>query len=81
MNILQLTELLGWASIINIFFILLQTMVLIFMKEVIVSIHKKMFGFEEKELNSKYFDFLSSYKLMTLFFMFSPYIALKIMGY
>jgi hypothetical protein len=33
-----------------------------------------------KELDSKYFDFLSPYKIMTLVFIVAPYIALKIMG-
>ncbi len=35
---------------------------------------------DERELNTKYFDFLSHYKIVTLVFIFVPYIALKIMG-
>ena len=80
-TISQLTELLGWASIINIAYLLLATLIFMFMRETVASIHSKMFEVEEKELNSKYFDFLSSYKIVTSVFMIAPYIALKIMGH
>lgn len=76
----QLTELLGWASVINIGYLFVATLVVIFMKGTVTSIHSKMFDINEDELGSKYFDFLSHYKIMTLVFMVAPYIALKIMG-
>lgn len=79
-TISQLTELLGWASVINIAYLLLATLILVFMRGTISSIHIKMLDIEEKELSSKYFDFLSIYKIVTLVFMVAPYIALKIMG-
>jgi hypothetical protein len=79
-TISQLTELLGWASIINIAYLLLATLIFMFMRGTISSIHKKMFDINENELGSKYFDFLSIYKIVTLVFMVAPYIALKIMG-
>jgi hypothetical protein len=80
MTVSQLTELLGWASIINIAYLLLATTMLVFMRGLIFSIHQKMFGVDEKDLSVKYFDFLSHYKIMTLVFFVAPYIALKIMG-
>jgi len=76
----QLTELLGWASVINIGYLFLATIILMFMSGTVSSIHSKMFNIDEKEIRSKYFDFLSSYKIVTLVFMVAPYIALKIMG-
>ena len=79
-TISQLTELLGWAAVINIAYLLLATLIIIFMRGTISSIHTKMFDIEKKELSSKYFDFLSSYKIVTLVFIVGPYIALKIMG-
>jgi hypothetical protein len=80
MTLSQLTELLGWASIINIAYLCLATVILMVMRGTVASIHSKMFGVEEKELNPKYFDFLSTYKIMTLVFIVAPYLALKIMG-
>jgi hypothetical protein len=80
MTISQLTELLGWASVINIGYLFLATIVITLMRGFASSIHSKMFNIDEKELVSKYFDFLSNYKIVTLVFMVAPYIALKIMG-
>ena len=76
----QLTELLGWASIINIAYLLLATSIIKFKRDTISSIHSKIFNLDEAELRSKYFDFLSIYKIVTLVFFVAPYIALKIMG-
>ena len=80
-TISQLTEILGWASVINIAYLLLATLLLIFMKEKISEIHGKLFDIDKQDLNSKYFDFLSLYKIATLVFIVAPYIALKIIGY
>ena len=80
MTISQLTELLGWASIINVGYLFLATIVVMSMRGTVSSIHSKMLNVDEKELSSKYFDFLSNYKIVTLVFMVAPYIALKIMG-
>ena len=76
----QLTELLGWAAIINIAYLLLATIVIVYMKGAISSIHSAMFRMDGEELDSKYFDFLGNYKIATLVFIVAPYIALKIMG-
>jgi hypothetical protein len=80
-TISQLTELLGWASVINVGYLFLATIILMFMRGTVSSIHSKMLDIDEKELSSKYFDFLSNYKIVTLVFMVAPYIALKIMGH
>ncbi len=79
-TISQLTELLGWASLINIAYLVLASIVLMFMRGTITSIHSKLLDLDEKELKLKYFDFLSTYKIVTLVFMVAPYLALKIMG-
>ena len=80
-TISRLTELFGWASVINIAYLLLATLMLIYMKSSVTSIHKKLFDIDGKELNSKYFDFLSTYKIVMLVFIVAPYIALKVMGH
>lgn len=80
MTVSQLTELLGWASVLNIAYLVLATASLMLMRGTISSIHSKMFDIDKKELSSKYLDFLSIYKIVTLVFMVAPYIALKIMG-
>ena len=68
----QLTEFLGWVSVINIAYLMLATLFLVFTKDRISSIHIKLFGIDKQEINSKYFDFLSIYKVCLLYTSPSP---------
>jgi len=76
----QITELLGWAAIINIGFLVIETAILTLTKSAPITLHSKLFGIPEKDLPLIYFKYLASYKTLTLVFIISPYIALKIMG-
>ena len=77
----QITEILGWASVLNMVFLLFAAISLVVMKSAIISIHSKMFGVPESDLTIIYFKYLANYKTLTLIFFVSPYIALKIMGH
>jgi hypothetical protein len=79
-TISQLTELLGWVALLNMGYLLIATLLLVFMRGSVSSIYSKMFDLDEADLSSKYFSFLSNYKVVTLVFVLTPYIALKIMG-
>ena len=79
MTITQLTELLGWAVLINLAYLSLASIAVVFFKEAITSIHSKMFDLEEKQLAPVYLSFLSQYKVMTLVFFVASYLALTIM--
>jgi hypothetical protein len=79
-TISQLTAFLGWATIINIAYLTLASVMLILMKETIRSIHSRMFDVDENKIGHMYFSFLSNYKVVTMAFFAAPYIALKIMG-
>ena len=76
----QLTEFLGWASVINIGYLLFSTLLIVAMKPVIASIHSKMFGVSEKDLSLVYFKYLANYKILSFIFVVAPYVSLKIMG-
>lgn len=76
----ELTEFLGWLSIINIAYLVLATLIMVFAKDAIASIHSKWLRIDSKGLEAKYFDFLSQYKVATMIFSVAPYIALKLMG-
>lgn len=77
----QLTELLGWASVLNLGFLTLSTVLLIALKPMVSSIHSKMFGIPESELLLIYFKYLANYKILTFVFIVAPYIALKLMDH
>ncbi len=80
MTIEALTELLGWASVVNITILLLSTLALIIMRGAITGIHSKLFGLDEKDLGRAYFQYLAQYKIAIIVLNISPYIALKIMS-
>ncbi len=74
-----LTELLGWASIINIVILLFSTILLIAMRGTISKVHSKLFGLDEKDLGRAYFQYLAQYKIAIIVLNIAPYIALKCM--
>ena len=76
----SLTELLGWASIINSAILLFSTLLLISMRGVISKLHSTLFGLDEKDLGRAYFQYLAQYKIAIIVLNITPYIALKIMS-
>lgn len=79
MSITELTELLGWGSVINIVFLMLSFLMVTFMRQTAVQIHSKVFGLKEEDLLRGYFQYLAQYKIVVLVFFVVPYLALKIM--
>ena len=77
----QLTTLFGWASILNIGFLFFSTTMLVLARPLVASVHSKMFDIPESELSTIYFKFLANYKVLSIIFTFTPYIALKIMAH
>ena len=75
-----LTELLGWASVINMAILMFSTLMLIVMRGFVTKIHSKLFGLDEKDLGRTYFQYLAQYKIAIIVLNIAPYIALKIMA-
>ena len=75
-----LTELLGWASAINIVILMFSTLSLIAMRGAVSKIHSKLFGLDEKDLGRAYFQYLAQYKIAIIVFNVAPYVALKFMA-
>jgi len=75
----SLTELLGWASALNILVLMLSTITLIAMRGTITKLHTKLFGLDEKDLGRAYFQYLAQYKIAIIVLNIAPYLALKIM--
>ena len=79
-TIAQLTEFLGWASILNLGYLLLAALLVIVFKRPVMGIHKLFFKLDDATMELKYFEFLSHYKVATFVFTVIPYLALKIMA-
>jgi len=80
MTMESLTELLGWASALNIVVLMLSTITLIAMRGTIAALHSKLFGLDEKDLGRAYFQYLAQYKIAIIVLNIAPYLALKIMA-
>lgn len=73
-----LTELLGWATVINICFLIIASVSVMLMRNTMISIHGKMFGLDSTDLSRAYFQYIAQYKIAIFVFNLVPYIALKI---
>jgi hypothetical protein len=80
MTIESLTELFGWASILNIVVLMFSSIMVVSCRKSIIKIHEKMFGLNEQDLGRAYFQYLAQFKIATIVFSIAPYIALKIMA-
>lgn len=81
MTLSQITEFLGWISILNVAFLLIATILLVIARPWVAKIHSKIFAIPESELATIYFNYIANYQSLTLIFSVCPYIALKMMGY
>lgn len=77
MNIEQIITFLGWATIINILILILSTFVVILFKNIVSSIHSKLFTMKKGDVFKAYFQYLGHYKILIIFFNLTPYIVLK----
>ncbi len=73
-----LTELLGWATIINICFLIVASISVMLMRNTMISLHGRMFGLDATDLSRAYFQYIAQYKIAIFVFNLVPYIALKI---
>ncbi|MDP5035507.1 MAG: hypothetical protein NWQ42_05250 [Alishewanella sp.] len=81
MTLSQLTELLGWATLLNLAYLSFVSMMLMLGRNLAVALHQKFFDLDATALQLKFYAFLSQYKVITLTFLVAPYLALKIMGF
>ena len=76
----SLTMFFGWMTVINFALLLLVTIALIFCKGLIMPIHQKLLDLPEAELLKMYVWYVAQYKIGTIIFCFTPYLALKLMA-
>ena len=73
-----LVEFLGWCTLINYGLLLFSTLILHTPAgKWGRSIHGRLFGLKDSELDSLYFRFLANYKLLIFVFNLVPYLVLR----
>lgn len=80
MSVAQLTEFLGWCTLINVVLLTLTAISVIALKGKISKIHAAMFNVDAATLPAAYFAYLATFKIAVLMLNVVPYIALKLMA-
>jgi hypothetical protein len=80
MTLPQLTDFLGWCTVINMGLMLLSLIAVTLFRAPATQLHAKMFGMDETALAAAYFQYLGQYKLLVILFNLVPYLALKMMA-
>ena len=80
MEINTITTFLGWCSIINTAILIFSALIIMLVREQIITIHSKLTGVKQDALPVLYFQYLGFYKIAIIVLNIVPYIALKIMN-
>ncbi|MEM7240063.1 MAG: DUF6868 family protein [Pseudomonadota bacterium] len=80
MTVAQLTEILGWMTLLNLAMYCGAALTIVAARGWIERIHGRMFAMTPEALRPAYLGYLASYKLLILVFCLSPWLALKIIG-
>jgi len=75
-----LTTFFGWCTVIDMGFLVLTSMVLVFARGWITGMHSKMFDLDESTLSLAYFKYLAHFKITVIVFNLVPWLALKAMA-
>jgi len=80
MDIEQLTIFFGWVTAINIGILIFTTVMLVLLRGWVEEVHSKLFDLAGQDLNRAYFQYLAQFKIVTVVFCLTPYLALRVMG-
>ena len=80
MNIEQLQGFFFWCMIINSGIYAITAIAVLVMRDVLNTIHGRMFGMDEEAVGKALQSYMGRYKLFITVFNFTPWIALLIIG-
>lgn len=80
MTIPELTAMFGWATLINLAYLVFASFTIMLFQKQLINLHRRFFAIDEQHLPLVYLKFLSHYKVMTLVFFVAPYLALKVIA-
>ncbi|MHC4291534.1 MAG: DUF6868 family protein [Planctomycetota bacterium] len=79
-TILEIREMLGWCSLINVVLMLVSWVIMLKVRAWAYSIHSKWFPITEQQFNVVVYSFFGLYKVLVIVFNIIPWIALSIMA-
>ncbi|OXU14709.1 DUF6868 family protein [Sedimentisphaera salicampi] len=78
MTLIEIRNVLGWCSLINVLLIAFGALLVIALRSEMYKIHSKFFPMDEQQYSAVMFSCLGLYKLLIVVFNIVPYIALWI---
>ncbi len=78
MSIEELATLFGWCTVVNFGILIFTSILLTQFRKWIHSVHAKMCGLSEEELNQRYFAYLGQFKILWIIFNLTPYLVIRI---
>jgi hypothetical protein len=73
------TTFFGWTTVINFVLLAVATVSIIAMRGWMSRMHARMFGLEPPDVLRTYYQYIAHYKIATIVFSLTPYVALKLM--
>ena len=80
MSIEQVTAFFKWLTIINVALFIVNTFLIILIRQIVCRMHGRMFGVPEEYISIVLYSWLGLYKVMIVVFSLVPLVALLIMG-
>lgn len=73
-------DILGWCTLINIAFLLVWWLMLVFLHDFVFRMHTKWFPMSEENFNKIHYAGAALYKVLIFAFNLVPYLAMRIVG-
>ncbi|MCL6283321.1 hypothetical protein M3P21_07225 [Ruegeria sp. 2012CJ41-6] len=73
-----LTTVFGWITLLNFAILGFSTIMIVVLKDRVADIHGRLFDMSPAEVRKAYFTYLANYKILTLIFCLTPWLALKL---
>jgi hypothetical protein len=74
-----LTTFFGWLAVLNIGLLMFMTLFIWVLMDWASCFHARLFGLDQRDVRRAFYGYLAQYKLLTLIFVITPYVALKLM--
>ncbi|MEX0348991.1 MAG: DUF6868 family protein [Paracoccaceae bacterium] len=74
----MLATVFGWITLLNLAILGFSTIMVILLKDRVADIHGRMFDMSPADMRKAYFSYLANYKILTLIFCLTPWLALKL---
>jgi len=74
------TALFGWMTLLNFGMLIFATLMMLAARDWATGFQARLFGLPQEEVRRTFYNWIGTYKLLTLIFCLAPYLALRIVA-